>query len=205
MKNKITFSALAAAIVIVLVVGVNSYQKMQTTKKADQASAVAEQQFMEQMTSHHKDAIQMAQMAQEKAMNGQVKSLAAGIISAQNKEVFEISTWYKHWYGKDMPPMSAMSGMMEDGMDMSKLSSATDFDLEFVNQMIPHHQKAVEMAQSIASNAKHTEIKTLAKNIISTQTSEIKDMQQLRDEFKSNPVGSATRKSIDCGEDSPGC
>jgi hypothetical protein len=44
MKNKITFGALAAAIVIVLVVGINSYQKMQTTKKADLVSAVAEQQ-----------------------------------------------------------------------------------------------------------------------------------------------------------------
>jgi hypothetical protein len=30
-------------------------------------------------------------------------------------------------------------------------------------------------------------------------------MQQLQAEFKQNPVGTGTRKAIDCGDDSPGC
>jgi uncharacterized protein (DUF305 family) len=206
MKNKLTVSALAVAIVLVLVIGISSYQKMLNTKKTDQASAVAEQQFMEQMTSHHMDAIQMAQLAQQKAKNGQVKSLAAGIITAQNKEVSDMKDWYKQWFGKEMPAMAAMPGMMmNDGMDMVKLSSATDFDLEFVSQMIPHHQKAVQMAKDILPEAKHSEIKNMANDVITSQTMEIQEMQQLQKEFQDNPVGSATRTAIDCGDDSPGC
>jgi uncharacterized protein (DUF305 family) len=205
MKNRVTVGALAVAIVLVLVVGLTSYQKMQNTKKSDQASAVAEQQFMEQMTSHHMDAIQMAQLAQDKAKNKQVKSLAGGILTAQNKEVNEMKSWYKQWYGKDMPEMAAMPGMMMDGMDMGKLSSAADFDLEFVNQMIPHHQKAVQMAKDILPKAKHTEIKSMVNDIVNSQTMEIQEMQQLQKEFQANPIGGTTRHLIDCGDDSPGC
>lgn len=183
-----------------------SYQKSQSTKKADAASLAAEQQFMEQMTSHHEDAIQMAEMAKGKAKNKQVQSLAAGIITAQNKEVTDMSGWYKQWFGKDMPAMASMPGMMmDDGMDMGKLSSASDFDLEFVNQMIPHHQKAVQMAKDILPKAKHAELKKMANDVITSQTMEIQEMQQLQKEFQDNPAGTATRKAIDCGDDSPGC
>jgi uncharacterized protein (DUF305 family) len=205
MKYKITVGALVLAIVLVLVVGMSSYQKTQNTKKSDQASAVAEQQFMEQMTSHHMDAIQMAQMAQDKAKNKQVKSLSAGIITAQNKEVSEMKSWYKQWYGKDMPEMAKMPGMMMDGMDMGKLSSAKDFDDEFVSQMIPHHQKAVQMAKDILPKAKHSELKNMANDVITSQTMEIQEMQQLQKEFQDYPFGSTARHAIDCGDDSPGC
>jgi uncharacterized protein (DUF305 family) len=205
MKYKITVGALVLAIVLVLVVGMSSYQKTQNTKKSDRASAVAEQQFMEQMTSHHMDAIQMAQMAQDKAKNKQVKSLSAGIITAQNKEVTEMKSWYKQWYGKDMPEMATMPGMMMDGMDMGKLSSAKDFDDEFVSQMIPHHQKAVQMAKDILPKAKHSELKNMANDVITSQTMEIQEMQQLQKEFQDYPFGSNARHAIDCGDDSPGC
>jgi uncharacterized protein (DUF305 family) len=194
--------------VILLLIGAGtyaSYQKSQSTKKADAASLVSEQQFMEQMTSHHEDAIQMAEMAKERAKNGQVKALAGGIITVQNKEVTNMKDWYKQWFSKDIPAMAAMPGMMDDGMDMGKLSSAKDFDLEFVSQMIPHHQKAVQMAKDILPKAKHSELKKMANDVITSQTMEIQEMQQLKKEFQDNPAGTATRKAIDCGDDSPGC
>lgn len=200
--------AIGISAVILLLIGVGtyaSYQKSQSTKKADAASLVSEQQFMEQMTSHHEDAIQMAEMAKERAKNGQVKSLAGGIITVQNKEVTNMKNWYKQWYSKDLPAMAAMPGMMDDGMDMGKLSSAKDFDLEFVSQMIPHHQKAVQMAKDILPKAKHAELKKMANDVITSQTMEIQEMEQLKKEFQDNPAGTATRKAIDCGDDSPGC
>jgi uncharacterized protein (DUF305 family) len=204
MNKRIVIGAVA-----LLLIGGGTYaslQKAQSTKTADAGSLVLEQRFMEQMTSHHEDAIQMADMAKEKAKNKQVQSLAAGIITAQKKEITDMKTWYRQWFGKDIPTTAAMSGvMMHDGMNTGKLSSATDFDLEFVSQMIPHHQKAVQMAKDILPKAKHSEIKQLANNIISSQAIEIQEMQQLKKEFQDNPTGTATRKAIDCGDDSPGC
>ena len=51
------------------------------------------------------------------------------------------------------------------------------FDKAFISEMIAHHQGAIDMAKLAQTNAKHNEIKTLAGNIISAQTSEISQMQ----------------------------
>ncbi len=71
-----------------------------------------------------------------------------------------------------------MSGAM-DGM-MAGLEGKTGdaFDQAFLSGMIMHHQGAVQMAQAALQNAKHQEIKDMAKAIITAQTSEISQMQQ---------------------------
>lgn len=52
-----------------------------------------------------------------------------------------------------------------------------DFDRAFLSEMIVHHEGAVEMAEAALLNAKHEEIKNLAKAIISAQNKEIADMK----------------------------
>ena len=66
-----------------------------------------------------------------------------------------------------------MDGMMQ-GLDGK---TGDDFDKAFLSGMITHHQGAVEMAEAALKDAKHQEIKDLAKNIISAQNTEIKEMQ----------------------------
>ena len=55
--------------------------------------------------------------------------------------------------------------------------SDTQFDKEFIEQMIPHHDGAIAMAKLALVKAAHPEIKTLAQTIIEAQEKEIKDMQ----------------------------
>lgn len=70
-----------------------------------------------------------------------------------------------------------MSGTM-DGM-MSGLQNKTgdDFDKAFLAEMIVHHEGAVDMATAALSDAKHQEIKDMAKAIIDAQTKEIGQMK----------------------------
>src|SRR3989344_4234846 len=82
--------------------------------------------------------------------------------------------------------MSQMHEQMmgEDEMSMSGMVNALEgktgdgFDKAFIEQMIPHHQGAIEMAKLAKTNALHQEIKDMADDIISTQTSEINMMKQ---------------------------
>lgn len=62
---------------------------------------------------------------------------------------------------------------------MAKLQDlkGDEFDKVFIEEMIVHHQGAIDMARLIETNAKHEEIKTLGKAIISAQSSEIDMMQ----------------------------
>lgn len=53
----------------------------------------------------------------------------------------------------------------------------TEYDRVFLSSMIVHHQGAVQMAQMAIGNASHQEIKDMANNIITAQTSEIAQMQ----------------------------
>ena len=52
--------------------------------------------------------------------------------------------------------------------------------LHFLKGMLPHHESAVEMAESyLKYGGKNTELKKLAEDIIKTQTKEIKDMEAM--------------------------
>jgi len=51
-----------------------------------------------------------------------------------------------------------------------------DYDKMFLAGMIAHHQGAVDMANLALTQAKHSELKTMAQNIVNAQTSEISKM-----------------------------
>lgn len=71
-----------------------------------------------------------------------------------------------------------MDGMMKGMVESLKNRQGNEFDQQFLSEMIMHHQGAIEMANLALTNAEHQEIKDLAKNIISAQTSEINQMKQ---------------------------
>ncbi len=143
--------------------------------------------FIEQMIPHHDGAVAMATLALEKSKRPEIKTLANAIIEAQNKEIVDMRSWYKNWFGKNVPKES--TGMMEGGMmsgggmhmggdeDIKALKNAIDFDKAFLEGMIPHHQLAIMMAQMLKSGTDRPEMLTLADNIIESQSKEIKQMQ----------------------------
>lgn len=72
-------------------------------------------------------------------------------------------------------PSSADS--MAAMVEMLKDKSGDEFDEAFIAEMIAHHEAAVEMANLSENQAKHDEIKSLSKAIISAQEKEISDMR----------------------------
>jgi uncharacterized protein (DUF305 family) len=81
-------------------------------------------------------------------------------------------------------PMSQMDhGPMSGGMSHAGMELGTadaDYDLRFIDGMMPHHAGALTMAQSVLQNSQRPELKKLANAIISGQTQEIATMQQWR-------------------------
>jgi uncharacterized protein (DUF305 family) len=69
-------------------------------------------------------------------------------------------------------------GMMGDETDITGLEKAGDFDKAFIDEMIPHHQMAVMMAQMLKSGTRRPEMIKLAEDIITAQTKEINEMRQ---------------------------
>lgn len=156
------------------------------------ADANFDLRFIDAMTPHHQGAVEMAKQAQQKSKRPEIKKLAANIIKAQDQEITEMKQWRQAWYPKAGSTPIAYDSKMDHTMPMSSeqmrgmminmdLGSADDqFDLRFINAMIPHHESAVTMAKEVLSKSKRLEIKQLAQDVISSQQAEIAQMQQWR-------------------------
>lgn len=154
---------------------------------ANAASAPYDLQFIDTMIAHHEGAVEMAKMVDGKTQRTELKAFAQKIITDQNKEIAQMKEWREKWFkGAPRAMNMEMPGMMDSmKMDMSKLSNSKDneFDLAFIEMMIPHHAGATTMAREAQTKAEHTEIKTLAGNIIKEQEAEIKQMNVWKSEW----------------------
>ncbi len=160
--------------------------------------------FIEHMIPHHQDAVDMARLALEKSKRDEIKKLSGEIIKAQNTEIATMTKWYKEWYKTDVPKTGMDKGgmMNKDGhgrhgqmmemcmmnnsggmmmnmkMDLNALRNSQDFDKSFIEMMVKHHAMAVMMSGMII-DSKRNELRKLARDISSTQSSEIEQMIQL--------------------------
>lgn len=143
----------------------------------------ADVMFAQMMIPHHRQAVQMAALADTRAADAEVKTLAAQIKAAQDPEIQTMTGWLSS-LGKPAPAMSGMShgmpGMMSDA-DMTKLEAATgkDFDKQFCTMMIAHHRGAVTMAQDELKHGANPDAKALAQRIITAQQAEIDTMNTI--------------------------
>jgi uncharacterized protein (DUF305 family) len=141
----------------------------------------ADVMFAQMMIPHHQQAIEMADLAPSRASNAEIKKLATQIKNAQGPEIQTMTSWLKSW-GEPTAASGGMSmgeGMMSDA-DMAKLKAAKgmDFDMMFAQMMIAHHNGAISMARDEIKNGQNTEAKKLARQIISTQSAEIKILRK---------------------------
>jgi len=156
------------------------------------ADAQYDLRFIDAMIPHHQGAVKMAKEVQQKSQRPEIKKLADEIIKAQNKEINQLKQWRKAWYPQASSSPVAydhhtghttsmsqeqMNSMM---MDMNLGTADAQFDLRFINAMIPHHEGAISMAQDALSKSKRPEIKRLAQDIITSQKAEIEQMKQWR-------------------------
>ncbi|MGL6343011.1 MAG: DUF305 domain-containing protein [Waterburya sp.] len=159
------------------------------------ADADYDLRFIDGMAVHHQGAVVMAEEALTKAQHPELKKLAQAIIAAQNNEISQMKAWRTAWYPQaDSAPMAyhsqmghmmPMSDEQKQGMMMSMdLGSADpEFDLRFINAMLPHHEGALVMAKDALGKSSHPEIKKLAQDILTSQQQEITQMKQWRKDW----------------------
>ncbi|MET9277777.1 DUF305 domain-containing protein [Streptomyces anthocyanicus] len=145
--------------------------------------------FAKGMIPHHRQAVEMADLAPGRARSAEVKKLAADIKKAQDPEIRTLSGWLTSW-GKDVPAegamdhsthdMGGMGGMMT-AEEMTGLENASGkaFDTAFTELMIKHHEGAVEMARTEQADGAHGPAKKMAGEIIDSQSAEIEQMNAL--------------------------
>jgi uncharacterized protein (DUF305 family) len=141
--------------------------------------------FIDEMTAHHRSAIEMARMATEQADHPQVEDLARSIIRSQGQEIAAMEAAHGRLFGgaagSDTHASLSLTGSAM-GMDMSSsmLAGARPFDREFIDMMIPHHQGAIRMARIERARGESPELRDMAMAIIDAQSREIRQMNRWR-------------------------
>ncbi|MFD0891019.1 DUF305 domain-containing protein, partial [Streptosporangium algeriense] len=141
--------------------------------------------FAQMMIPHHRQAVEMAKLAEGRAAGGQVKDLARRIEAAQEPEIRTMSGWLTGWGApvpgeRSVPMDHDMPGMMS-GQAMKELQElrGAAFDRAFLTMMIEHHEGAVAMARQEQAGGVHEPARRMAADIVAGQSAEIAEMRRL--------------------------
>ncbi|PRB09570.1 DUF305 domain-containing protein [Microbacterium sp. MYb62] len=152
---------------------------------ADAGVNDADVMFASMMIVHHEQAIEMSDivLAAEGA-TPEVTALAAQIKEAQGPEIEQLEGWLDDWGvspdDRDATGMDHGDGMMSAD-DLAALDAAEGAEASrlFLEQMIEHHEGAVDMAQAQVDDGSDPDAIDLAQSIIDAQTEEIQEMKDL--------------------------
>ncbi len=141
------------------------------------------------MIHHHHQAIEMSDLAADRATDPSVRVLADGIDAGQGAEILTMAAWLDQ-HDLDVPTLAdmedghgahaSMPGMLSTDQ-MADLADAdgAQFDELFLTGMVQHHLGAVEMAEDEVAQGLDTVVVDMAAEVIAGQTAEIRRMRQL--------------------------
>ncbi|MEV6214498.1 DUF305 domain-containing protein [Nocardia sp. NPDC051833] len=197
-RTRATLLAVTAASALLLAAGCSddndqaahdSHATTSTTSSAAPSAAArtdfndVDVTFLQMMYPHHAQAVDMAKMVPTHTQNAQLIALAAQVEKAQAPEMQQITTLLTS-FGKPAPSASgghdghAMPGMMTDAqMTALQAAQGADFDRQWLEMMIAHHEGAVDMAQTELNGGVNPESRQLATAIVADQQAEIATMR----------------------------
>jgi len=161
--------------------------------------------FARDMSIHHQQAITMAIYERANTTNPDLKLLAYDIEDSQAFQKGEMQGWLEiwglslqstipqmSWMGITLAPGELMHGLATPAqLDRFEALRGTEMDKLFLQLMIRHHQGGVQMATYAMEHAKETYVRNLAAAMVSEQSGEIVQMEQLLRQLGGKPLPNA--------------
>jgi uncharacterized protein (DUF305 family) len=157
------------------------------------STTLADVRFMQDMISHHAQAVEMTALLRTRTARADMRLLAGRIEASQEDEIAFMRRWLEA-RGHAAPEAHAHhehGGMLMPGMltaeEMTRLASAAgpDFDRLFLEGMIKHHAGALDMVATLFGTpgaGQESEIFAFASDVDADQRIEIGRMQSMLSE-----------------------
>jgi uncharacterized protein (DUF305 family) len=156
-------------------------------RDADDDHNQADIMFAQMMIPHHAQAVEMSDIILAKqGIPADVAALATKIKAAQAPEIKTMQGWLEAWnqptgmMNGTNAPGHAMGGMVDAaGIDRLKSAQGTDAVRQFLEEMIGHHEGAIDMANQEIRAGKYPATIQLCRDIVASQGTEITEMRAL--------------------------
>lgn len=160
--------------------------------------------FAQDMSVHHQQAVQMASWERDRTADPALKQLAFDIETTQLQQIGRMQGWLGLWGaaadqpgGRHMAWMAASgdahahSASASGGVDAMpgmatseqlralRAASGEQMDVLFLQLVLRHHEGGVVMLQYASEHASTSEVRNLAGQMLSSQTSESEYLKQL--------------------------
>ncbi len=155
----------------------------------------ADVDFLQDMITHHAQAVVMGDLAKDELTDPKVKAIAARISAEQKPEMRGMARTLKAWKEK-VPPQaenpnfgaheghsshSSMPGMAtQEQLDALGKAKGEDADRLYLDRMIAHHEGALEMCTTLARKGADERTGELGDDIAVTQSKQVEQMKGMR-------------------------
>lgn len=149
--------------------------------------------FLCEMMPHNEAGISMAKNVLKYTENDELKKIANTVIKEQGAEVEKMKEIIKCLKEKPLDENvkeeeylkvydCILKKMIEGLEKANNLNGCVDVD--FLQQMIIHHEGGIAMAKNILKNTTNKEIREISENIVKTQEVQVKEMRELLKNYK---------------------
>lgn len=148
------------------------------TAPAESETTTADLAFVEAMIAHHDQAVELAELALDRAADGELIDLASRMRAAQAAEADAMRSWLERRRARELTTEDHGHEAMRGEISRSTLDRAAEldgavFDELFIAAMVPHHRGAIEMADARLAVAGDPAVARWARAIATSQSLEI--------------------------------
>lgn len=138
--------------------------------------------FMNMMIVHHNQAIEMAELSENRTDNEKILGLSNNISEAQTRENKQMTEWMQElgYNPGNHHPMAGMASQEE--MEQLRNSNSSEYNQLFAELMIEHHEGGIAMAQNFYNSGENSELREMQGRMIDAQENEIEKMQRWQEE-----------------------
>ncbi|SEG90949.1 Uncharacterized conserved protein, DUF305 family [Nonomuraea solani] len=147
-------------------------------------TVAADVRFAEGMIPHHRQALEMTSLVNERTTTPGTLAIARSITAAQTPEIKAMTGWLSE-LGRSVPAghghqQAAAYGMAtQEQLNALRAAKGGAFDRLFLQLMTRHHEGAVKMAGEELADGRDRRMRMMAKDVYSGQSIEIGRMRKV--------------------------
>ena len=213
---RVVLASIAVLAVLLLGAALGMSLQLLSGASAQSEGGTVDVGFAQDMSVHHRQAVQMAGMARDRSADPAIRSIAFDIETNQLQQIGQMQGWLSLWNAAALPTgrymtwmtdAESMLGMGHGGgssgaagvttmpgmaspADLEQLRTAggAQFDVLFLRLMLRHHQGGVPMARYAEQHGETAQVRNLAEKIVVSQSAESDYMTQLITQRGAQPL-----------------